>query len=124
MAADRIGNAWTGPAHGAAPNLVVMHAKVAIGASGAPTLTGDPGIAISRSSGGNYDLTFPKGFKSKVFVYIDKSSTLAAVRGSTATVPGSGTHSFQTMTVAGPLTVADPANGDVLSILIVGHKTA
>jgi hypothetical protein len=110
------------PAYSGQRDQARLHASVAIGASGAPTKSADShsGIGITRSGAGTYSVTFPVcPVNCQVRVWASKTATVAAVLQLTK-VPTSGTATFETRVLTGPLNVADPASGDILEIEIIG----
>lgn len=109
------------PASARKPDFRIFTAKVAIGATGAPTLTGDEGITISRSGTGTYALVYPAfPDDANVLVTPRQSATIANAAAS-AISPTAGTATIVTRDFAGA--AADPANGDVLQIEISGKVT-
>ena len=96
--------------------VIVATASIAIGAAGAPTLTGNEGMSIAGPGGGGaYTLTYPVCVDARVMIYMAVTATIKGVVG-TAFAPTSGTHSFETQDAAG--TAANPGNGDVLHVFV------
>lgn len=121
------GNGQFYPMRAARRDWVKLRALVAIGTTGAPTLTGDHGITIARDDTGDYDITFPvfptgSGCVVKVGVALSAAATVtnAVV---TALDTAAGTATFLTTAISGDPgeeAAADPADGDVLWIEIEG----
>jgi hypothetical protein len=88
----------------------ILRNSVAIGATGAPTISGDPGVSITRSSPGVYALVFPACPAATIIPVVAKSSTLAGVR-LTAKDASAGTATLETVAAAGTdVTIAIPAD--------------
>jgi len=102
-----------------------IHVQVNIGATGAPTVVGTGEVTVTRSGTGTYTMTFPP--------MPAQSLSLGSVRGRvvlsaaktvgnvimTALDLAAGTAGFTTAITAG--TAADPANGDILGLEIMGN---
>lgn len=99
-----------------------MYAEVAIGASGAPTLTHGLGIAsVSRTSQGNYDIVLQDTYNRLMHVSITQlqagTQGLHYVLNAEAVATASSkTISFHTVDAAA--SSPDPANGSILYIRI------
>jgi hypothetical protein len=107
----------------------VLHilVQVNIGATGAPTVVGTSEVTVTRAGAGSYTMTFP--------AMADQATSLGYVRGDivksaaktvgnvipTALDLAAGTASFTTAITAG--TAADPANGDILALEIIGNRS-
>ena len=94
-----------------------LYAEIAIGASGAPTLTRGTGIAsISRTSAGLYVLTLQDKY-SRLMLFHGTVKAASAedlkVQLVSETVSSNKTVTFRCVAVA---TATDPANGDSLFI--------
>lgn len=114
------------PAQAAARELVKILVQVNIGASGAATVVGSTEVTCVKNTTGIYDCTFPVmqpqanslGFlKAGVVKSAAKTVTKAIV---TALDLSAGTATFTTAASAG--TAAEPANGDILWIEIIGSR--
>lgn len=109
------------PAMGGRGTAVIWGALATIGASGAPTLVdNDPGIGLTRTGAGTYDLVFPPGNKARVRVWTQKSVTVWHVD-FTAYDDQAGTATFKTKNNAATPADTDPANGDILGIEIISY---
>lgn len=100
--------------------LADQWARVAIGATGAPTLSkGSAGFGISRSAAGTYALTFRAGRYGLHPIVVLKSAAKTVVTYVvTAFDPTAGTATIKTLGGANAAVDTDPANGDELSITI------
>lgn len=94
-----------------------LYAEVAIGASGAPTLTSSVGIAsIAKNSTGDYTLTLQDAYNSLKFaqiMFLDSSAQDIRAQLKAEDVAGDKTIDFLTLTAATP---THPASGQVLLI--------
>lgn len=103
-----------------ASSKIAFHMIVAIGATGAPTVSyrDSPVSSITRTGTGAYTLVFPKG-KYGV-IHVKPVSAAGTVRGAhVLTSSMSGTAGAGTIvTTSADGTATDPANGDVLHIII------
>jgi hypothetical protein len=109
---------------GLGPDMVAAFARVDIGATGAPTLTGHPGLSIVRTDTGDYTVTapaVPKAKKGVLFLVIAKSTTIFNVVGITES-PTTGTWTFTCYNSG--TTVTDPASGDVLYLVYLGEASS
>lgn len=103
-------------------NTIQRRAYVAIGASGAPTVTTSDGITVTRSSAGVYTGTCPVTTavsatnQPTLRIWVVQSAAITVSQCTiTAFAPQSGTFGFTSaLNTAG--TAVDPANGDILGI--------
>lgn len=116
---SNLGDSYTSPVRSQDRDVILSSASVAIGAVGAATVTGSPGINVVRTGAGTYDLSYKASPAGRFFVFIAQSATVFSVKG-TAFVPTDDTAgaTFVTANAAGAAT--DPADGDILHILHVG----
>jgi len=114
------------------PNAILWQAYVAIGASGAPTVSQNGGgtgpITLTRTGAGTYTGTFPIMAASTTSIaYVEVGVALsAAITVAKAVVtafsPTAGTFGFTvSLNTAG--TAVDPANGDALFVRVYGAHT-
>lgn len=112
------------------PNTMRFTASVAIGASGAATVSqgGAAYLTCVKSTTGTYDVTFPPFAASATsiclpHVWVIKSAAVTVAKGTIiAFSPTAGTLQFTTSKDAAG-TPVEPASGDILGITIEGAKT-
>lgn len=110
-----MGNRRTRPISALEQEIVKIYAEVAIGSSGAPTLTRGQGVAsISRSTNGTYLVTLSDsynvlmGFTANI---LQASSQDLYPKLIAETIGSAKTVTFETLTGATP---TDPASGSVI----------
>lgn len=101
-------------------NIVRYHARVTIGATGAPTIAknSDPGITISRSAAGAYSVTYPKGktaFPNVQLLSPAKTVVTSPLLTNSATA---GTCTLKTLGGTNAAADTDPASGDEIHLTI------
>lgn len=101
-----------------------LFAKITIGASGAPTLTGGLGVAsIARTSAGLYKLTLSDAYPTLLFVKgIVLSATAEDITFQVKAEAVATTKVIDFFTLTGG-TATDPASGDVLLLEICLKNT-
>jgi hypothetical protein len=118
----------TGLVRSSNPSTVRFVAWVAIGATGAATVSQNGGtyITCTKNNTGIYTMTFPPFAVSttsmcSVNVRVTKSAAITVVDALvTAIDPAAGTATFKTLLADA---AAEPANGDTLKIVVEGQKT-
>lgn len=95
----------------------VVRCSVAIGAAGAPTVSGDSDVSLTRTGAGTYTVSYPACAAVSILPSVGKSSTLTSVRCSAKSATA-GTATLETLATA---TATDGANGDVIELVIVGQ---
>lgn len=101
-------------------NTVSYHAIVAIGGTGAPTVSKSPDAAftVTRTDTGIYALTYPKG--KNVWITHGIYSPLLTVVGLVVTARDAtaGTATIKTLAGTNAAAATDPASGDSLQLVI------
>ena len=106
------------PALSAKRDRVDLCAEQTIGAAGAvgALVADDPGFTCAKNAGaGTYDLTFPKAIAAKLFCQVVSAGTVKIVN-TVAINAAAGTAQIVTSAPGGAAT--NPANGDVLHIML------
>lgn len=108
-------------------DTVRLRVQVNIGATGAPTVVGLGDITVTRGGTGSYTMTFPPMAAQAVslgsvkgYVVLSAAKTVSKVI-VTALNLTAGTASFTTALTSG--TAADPANGDILQLEVLGNSS-
>jgi hypothetical protein len=104
----------------------ILRNSIAIGSVGAPTVSGDPGVTLTRTGPGTYSVVFPACLAASLVPTIGKSSTLASAR-LTAKDATAGTATLETLVAAGasssislPLVAVVDADGDPIVKFVDG----
>lgn len=107
--------------------IIWLYARIAIGATGAPTLSSGKGIAsVSRSSAGRYVVTLEDAYNALLCTTVTAEGTItddSATVGTTFKVRSSDVTNSTTPTVTiqavkADGTAADPGDGDTLNVCL------
>lgn len=110
------------PVLAAKQDVIILMAHIAIGASGAPTVSNEDGtVTFTRTGAGTYTVVYP-AFAGAAFFFIQprKTATILEVA-ATAIDTAAGTATVVTRDAAAA--AADAANGDILQLIIIGKRS-
>ncbi len=105
----------------------VTRNSVAIGAAGAPTVSGDADVTLTRTASGVYSVSYPTSHACSILQAVGKSSVLTGIR-VTAKDAGAGTATLETIAAAAesipiPLVGVVDADGDPIVKFVDGAST-
>lgn len=112
-----LANAHALPCKATNTEKYVVRCTIDIGASGAPTVSGDSDVSFTRTGAGTYTVSYPACAAASILPSVGKSSTLTSVRCSAKSATA-GTATLVTLATA---TATDGANGDIIELVIVGQ---
>lgn len=107
------------PAKALSKEKWIAMCKATITTAGAvSSVSGDDGVSVAYASAtGKYTVTYPACPNAVVILSIAKSTTVDSAAGSAQT-DSSGTATWYTYNGG---TAADPADGDILSVVVIGE---
>jgi hypothetical protein len=115
-----LGDLSASPVAAATQWVVIAQADIPIGAAGAVgTIDGDTGITCVNSGTGTFNLTYPPCMKAKFQLCLQSAAATVTEAILTAKSATAGTAALRTSKAG---TATNPANGDVITVLILGQS--